>query len=168
MLDTIHLSRAIKEWLMVSRSSVRRFTVATGLCLVAAQVSAQDATSLPAPASDAAVPIEIGIWTVNSEVNCGPPELRLPPSDVFEMHLVNNSELPVMFIAQKLFASAPILEMDGSVYDATSGGFLVQPERVVEVVIRTPPVGEYYYACFNPGDQPTPKSTGFILVVPRE
>ncbi|TGN43639.1 hypothetical protein E4L95_20440 [Paracoccus liaowanqingii] len=160
-------ANSLKKPLLLSlRSAIFRVGVALGICLTGNAASAQEAS--PTDAVDGlVVAVEIGIGTVNGEMRCGPPRVRLPPADVFELNIINNADIPALFAAPKFFEAARILDRNGQAFNSVYGGFVVDPNETIEIVIQTPPVGEYYYVCSNQDEQPTIRSTGFLIVIPR-
>jgi hypothetical protein len=69
-----------------------------------------------------------------------------------------------MFSAPDFFASATVFETGGFALDAATGSFLAAPESTVDVRVQTPSADEYGYVCHEPGDAPTPSSSGYIVV----
>jgi hypothetical protein len=118
------------------------------------------------PATTAATPVEVTADVVNGEVLCRPPKARLPASDLLDFRVLNRADRPIMFVAPDFFRSANVITSSGFVYDVSQGGFLAAPNSNVSVVLRTPAPGEYSYSCFQPGAVPSPKSSGFLVVVP--
>lgn len=118
----------------------------------------------PTVGGELAVPVEIVLETINSEVRCGPPQARLPIEDEVEMRFINRSKQPIMFVAPDFFTSADILESSGFALEAAVGGFLAAPESTVRILLRTPPADEYGYACHGPGEPPSPRSSGYLVV----
>lgn len=71
-----------------------------------------------------------------------------------------------MFLAPEFFVSAEIVETTDFALQILEGGFQVEPESAVRVIMQTPSAGEYGYTCYEPGDLPTPESSGFLVVIP--
>ncbi len=137
------------------------------LTMVLASGVAHAQTTPARPASgEATTPVEIIINVVNDQVQCRPPQLRLPASDRLELRVANRAAQPIMFVAPEFFKAAEHLESAGFVYDVAIGGFLAAPDSTVRALIVTPRPGEYYYSCYAPGRIPNPESSGFILVIP--
>ncbi len=115
---------------------------------------------------EVATPIEITMNTVNSDVQCGPPRARLPALDHLDLRVINQSEVPLMFVAPQFFEASRHIESAGFVMDLVKGGFLVAPKSTARVLLRGPAPGEYYFSCFRPSGIPNPASSGFLIVVP--
>lgn len=131
--------------------------------LPAGTAHAQSADA-PTVEGELAVPVEVVLETINGEVRCGPPQVRLPVEDEVEMRFINRSEQPIRFVAPDFFTSADILESSGFVFEPEAGGFLAARESTVRVLLRTPAADEYGYACYDQGDQPSPRSSGYLVV----
>ncbi len=83
-----------------------------------------------------------------------------------EIEVINRSPTQIMFFAPDFFVSAEIVDTTGLALQILEGGFQVEAESAVRVVMQTPSAGEYGYACHKPGALPTPESTGFFVIVP--
>jgi hypothetical protein len=134
--------------------------VISGATLASGQTS-----TVPQVAGQVATPVEFTIETVNNEVRCRPPRARLPAQQPIEMRVVNRAERAVMFVAPKFFEAAKHLESAGVALDVAQGGFLAAPESTLRILLITPVAGEYYHSCFQPGQVPSPESSGFITVL---
>jgi hypothetical protein len=127
--------------------------------------AAQRGSSSIAP-GEVAAPIELVMEVINGKVRCSPPRARLPALDYIALRVLNRAERPVMFVAPEFFRAADSIESSGFALDVAEGGFLAAPQSTVQAVLRTPKAGEYYYSCYEPGQVPTPQSSGFLIVVP--
>jgi hypothetical protein len=141
--------------------------VAAGLALAANGAAAQ-APNPPVVGGELATPIEVEMLTVNGEVVCRPPAVRLPARTPIEFRAINCAERPIMIVTEHFFEIAEIIETSEFALQARPDGFLVPAEGLVRVLLQTPPAGEYAYSCFEPGALPTPKSSGFLIAVPAE
>lgn len=116
--------------------------------------------------SEVATPSEITMNTVNSDVRCGPQRARLPALGPLDLRVINQSEVPLMFVAPQFFKASQHTESGGFVMDLVKGGFLVAPKSTARVPLRGPAQGEYYFSCSQPSSIPNPASSGFLIVVP--
>jgi hypothetical protein len=112
------------------------------------------------------VPIEIEMGTVNGEVTCGRREIRLPAGDVINLHVINGSEVWLRFTAPQFLTAAQPMSANHPTIDPATGGFMVGARGKAELVLRTPPPGDYAFACNEIGKSPRMESTGFLIVVP--
>jgi hypothetical protein len=154
------------RWSGSIRAGLLGVVIATATAVAAGDARAQDEESPPRIDGQIAVPIEIGMRTVNAEVQCNPRRMLLPPGDLFELNIVNTAKRPIMFVAPEFFEAAEVIDATDVVFDAALGGVWVTPESREEIVFRTPPPGEYGYACYERLEQPTLESTGFLVVAP--
>lgn len=157
----------------VRATRVRQFAAALAV-LCAATIALgwpAEAQVGPAPASGTAAsgfptPVAIAISVLNGQVLCRPETLRLPARAGISLHVINRSRRPVMFAAPKFFQASEGMQAHGAVYNPDRGGFLVEASNTLPVLLRTPPAGEYYYACYQLGEVSTVQGTGFIVVGP--
>ncbi len=126
-----------------------------------------DAGAQPRPDQNIAqTSIEVLAETVNGELRCRPPTLRLPSREPVAFKVITQTDRPVSFAAPEFFRRADHIESEGFVLDVMIGGFTVAPRSVAEVTLRTPSVGRYSYSCFEPGQVPNTQTSGFLDVVP--
>lgn len=154
----------------IRSTSARR--LAAALALIGGAIFAPGRPALaqaaPTPApSETPVPVELAINVVNGRVVCLPQTMRLPARDLVGLHVINKSTRPILFAAPDFFRASQGMQTRGVRYNPERGGFLVEAGTTVPVVLRTPPAGEYYYACSEPGEVSTVLSTGFLVVVPE-
>lgn len=117
-------------------------------------------------ASEFPTPVELAISVLNGQVVCLPQTMRLPARDLVSLRVINKSTRPILFAAPEFFQASEGMRTDGVIYNPDRGGFLVEGGSTLPVMLRTPSVGEYYYACNDPGEVSTVRGTGFIIVVP--
>lgn len=143
------------------------FAVLGGLALASGPPArAQIAPAPNTAASQTATPVELAINVVNGRVVCLPQTMRLPARDLIGLRVINKSTRPIMFVAPDFFRASQGMQTDGVRYNPERGGFLVEAGSTLPVALRTPPAGEYYYACSELGEVSTVLSTGFLVVVP--
>ncbi len=161
-----HIRRSLRNRRFDSTSrSALGLLVTFGFATITGHAAAQSTTP-PVVQGEIVAPIEIFIETINGEVQCGPPRVRLPSLDAVEIEVINRAEILVMFLAPEFFESAEIVETTDFALQILEGGFQVEPESAVRVIMQTPSAGEYGYACYEPGGLPTPESSGFLVVIP--
>ena len=145
------------------------FAALGGVVLVSGPPARAQVAPAPAPnaaASETATPVELAINVVNGRVVCLPQTMRLPARDLIGLRVINKSTRPIMFAAPDFFRASQGMRTDGVRYNPERGGFLVEAGGTLPVALRTPPAGEYYYACSELGEVSTVLSTGFLVVVP--
>lgn len=155
----------------VRTTFTRRLAAALVVLGGAAFASGQPARAQVAPvpgtaAPEAPTPVEFAINVVNGQPLCLPQRARLPARDLVALRVVNNSTRPIMFAAPDFFRASQGMQTDGVRYNPERGGFLAEAGNTFQVTLRTPPAGEYYYACTELGEVSTVRGTGFIVVVP--
>jgi hypothetical protein len=150
-----------------------RWRLAVALTLLGGAVPAfeRPAEAQVPPASSGAVPslptpVEITIDVLNDEAVCGPQRVRLPAHDLIALRLRNNAVQPVMFVAPSFFQASEGMRTDVFSYNVDRGGFLAAAGDTMEIVLRTPPPGEYGYVCHGLNQTPTVEGSGFFIVVP--
>lgn len=139
-------------------------------CLIVALAGTARAQTDDVPVIDRefAVPVEIVLETVNGEVRCGPPQARLPAKDEIAMRFLNRSKQPIIFSSPDFFAAAEVLGSDTLPTGPEYGTFPVAPESSVRVKLLSPPPDEYGYVCHDHNEQPSPQSSGYLVVGPLE
>ena len=156
-------ARAISARRLVALAILGGATFAVGQ-LAEAQVAPVPAPGVAAPGFP--IPVEIAINVLNGQVLCQPERVRLPAHDAISLRLINKSMRPIMFAAPEFFQASEGMRSDGVTYNSDRGGFLVEAGSMVPVLLTTPPVGEYYYACYELGEVSTKRGSGFIIVMP--
>ncbi|MCW8088489.1 cupredoxin domain-containing protein [Sabulicella glaciei] len=162
-MDTLKQARS-------ARMRRRTFVLTSGMMVLGAwQASAQMAQQ-PPPGHVASHPltqVELTINVLNDNVRCDPQRMRLPSGQNVSLRLINNSNRPTLFVAPEFFRSSEAVMTDSATYNAEAGGFLVQAGSTVPVRLKSPPAGEFSYACQGMGGLSTVRASGFIVVVDR-
>ncbi len=154
-------------------STLRRLAVALALLggAIPAFERRAEAQPPPAPASNGAAPafptpVEIAMDVLNGEAVCRSQTARLPAHDLIALRLRNNAGRPIMFAAPAFFQASQGMQTDDFRYNVDRGGFLAQAGDTTEIVLRTPPAGEYGYVCHGLDQLPTAQGSGSFIVVP--
>lgn len=146
---------------------MRNYARGLAACLILGAAGGATAQTASSSATAVTTPVEIIAQTINGSLRCGPPRARLPANARLELRVVNNSERPVAFAAPKFFNASEVSKSGGFTWEVVNDTFSVAPQSTVWVQLESPPVGEYYYSCFERGQIPTDATSGFLMVVPK-
>ena len=150
--------------------------LAVALALLGGAISAleqrAEAQVPPATASNGAAPtfptpVEIAMDVLDGQAVCRSQTARLPAHDLIALRLRNNAVRPIMFVAPAFFQASEGMRTDDFRYNVDRGGFLAQAGDTTEIVLRTPPAGEYGYVCHGLDQLPTAQGSGSFIVVPQ-
>jgi hypothetical protein len=136
---------------------MRRLPVLALVLLAPTAAAAQSAVVPPAQVGDqVAAPVEIVASLVGNNVRCEPPQARFPATDEIDLRLINRTDRQVTISAPKLLIEQMVRTHEGDVGHAASNqGYVLKPQGVARLVVRTPQPGEYPYQCIyanNTGD----------------
>jgi hypothetical protein len=62
-------------------------------------------------------PVELTMGTINGDVRCGRPRMRLPARDPLELAVINRAGRPLWFVAPEFFLGAQHIESSGFTLD---------------------------------------------------
>ncbi|HYF56154.1 MAG TPA: hypothetical protein VEA41_18010 [Salinarimonas sp.] len=119
--------------------------------------AAQTAVVPPAQVGNqVATPVEIVATKVGNNVQCEPGQARFPATDEIDLRLINRTDRPVTVSAPRLLIEQMVRSHEGDVAHAASNqGYVLKPQGVARLMVRTPQPGDYPYQCIyanNTGD----------------
>lgn len=95
-------------------------------------------------------PIEALILVGDAAPRCQPQELRLPAEANVDLRIQNGGGRAIVVRAPELFAADRLRSSTGAVADG-SGGFRVEGSTNAQMILKTPPQGQYRYECADTG-----------------
>ncbi|KAA2244155.1 hypothetical protein [Salinarimonas soli] len=110
---------------------------------------AQSVTLPPASVGDqVAAPVEIVVEKTGNNVRCEPQQARFPATDEVDLRLINRTDRPVTVSAPGLLIEQMVRSHEGDVaHAASNNGYVLKPQGVARLMLRTPKPGEYPYQC---------------------
>jgi hypothetical protein len=104
-----------------------------------------------------AAPVEIIAVVESDRTRCEPAEARLPAEGAIDLRIVNRSNLPVTVGSAQLLADQNLIRHEGdAVHVAGNTGYVVKPNGVGRIIVRTPAPGRYEFTCASVRQQGEP------------
>ena len=94
-------------------------------------------------------PPEIQIVVHDGDPRCEPQELRVPADANIDLRIQNQSARPVVVRAPDLFGGARVRGATNATKDGD--GYTVASRVDAQMIVHTPPQGEYRFACSDQG-----------------
>ena len=119
-----------------------------GFCIMFAAVLAAGAAS--AQTSDEQKrPPEIQLLVKDGAPRCDPQELRVPADANIDLRIQNQSGRSVVIHAPDLFGAARVRGATNATREGD--GYVVAGHQSAQMIVHTPPQGEYRFACADQG-----------------
>lgn len=136
---------------------MKRSSVLVLALLAPAAAGAQNVAVPPAQVGEqVAAPVEIVAERVGNNVRCEPAQARFPATDEIDLRLINRTDRQVTVSAPRLLIEQQVRSHEGDVGHAASNqGYVLKPQGVARLIVRTPQPGDYPYQCIyanNTGD----------------
>ena len=93
--------------------------------------------------------IETQILAGDGEPRCQPQELRLPADANIDLRIQNGGRRAILVRAPDLFADGRVRSAAGAANE-TTGGYRVEAGGTAQIIVKTPPQGQYRYECADP------------------
>ena len=127
---------------------------------------AQSVTLPPAQVGEqVAAPVEIVATKVGNNVQCEPGQARFPATDEIDLRLINRTDRQVTISAPRLLIEQMVRSHEGDVGHAASNqGYVLKPQGVARLMVRTPQPGDYPYQCIYANNTADPFQ-GMLTIV---
>ena len=108
-------------------------------------------------------PIEALVQVGDGQPRCQPQELRLPADANVDLRIRNGGSRAVVVRVPDLFADDRVRSATGAAADG-AGGYRVEAGANAQMIVKTPPQGQYRYECADTGGAGSAMS-GVLTVV---
>jgi hypothetical protein len=108
-------------------------------------------------------PIEALVQVSDGQPRCQPQELRLPADANVDLRIRNGGSRAVVVRVPDLFADDRVRSATGAAADG-AGGYRVEAGANAQMIVKTPPQGQYRYECADTGGAGSAMS-GVLTVV---
>lgn len=126
---------------------MRPFALVASLGCLAALAASGEALAQSSDAPTRA--IETLILVGDGEPRCQPQELRLPADANVDLRIQNGGSRAILVRAPDLFADDRVRSATSAASE-TAGGYRVNGGATAQIIVKTPPQGQYRYECADP------------------